>query len=218
MPLSYIVHEVGMLRSNSYLAFDSGEAVIIDAGDDAWKIIESIQEKNLKVRAIYATHCHFDHVMAVQDLRDVLGCEFYIHPDDAEILSRMVEMTRGFLGIEVPEPPKPDGYIQEGERIPVGGEYLTVIHTPGHSPGSVCYRSDGILFSGDTLFRGSIGRTDAYGGDPVKILDSILNKLFTLPDEVAVLPGHGPPTEIGWERRNNPFVGERGLLRKGRDG
>jgi glyoxylase-like metal-dependent hydrolase (beta-lactamase superfamily II) len=218
LPLSYLVNEVGMLRSNSYLAYDSGEAVIIDAGDDAWKILEAIQERSLRVRAIYATHCHFDHVMAVQDLRDVLGCEFYIHPDDGEVLAKMVEMTRGFLGIEVSEPPKPDGYIYEGDRIRVGGETITVIHTPGHSPGSVCYHSGGILFSGDTLFRGSIGRTDAYGGDPAKILDSIINKLFTLPEGVAVLPGHGPSTEIGWEKRNNPFVGERSSIRRSRDG
>ncbi len=213
MTLSYIVNEVGMLRSNSYIVYDDrvGEAILIDAGDDAWKILESIQERKVEVRGIYATHCHFDHVLAVQDLKDTLGLPFYIHQDDREILERMKEMTMGFLGIEVPDPPKPDGYVQEGDRIMVGGEVLEVIHTPGHSPGSVCYHGGGLIFSGDTLFRNSIGRTDAYGGDMGKIVRSIVDKIFNLPDTVKVLPGHGPSTTIGWEKRFNPFVGEGGL-------
>ncbi|MEM3031334.1 MAG: MBL fold metallo-hydrolase [Nitrososphaerota archaeon] len=217
MGLSYILNEVGMLRSNSYVVFDSstGEAIIIDAGDDAWKILETIQERGLKVRAIYATHCHFDHVLAVQDLQETLKCMFYIHEDDAEILARMREMTRGFLGIDVPDPPKPDGYVADGEKIEVGGETLTVIHTPGHSPGSVCYYGGDILFSGDTLFRNSVGRTDAYGGDSEKIVKSIVGKLFTLPDDVEVYPGHGPNTTIGWEKRHNPFVRGDWLPRRG---
>jgi glyoxylase-like metal-dependent hydrolase (beta-lactamase superfamily II) len=204
-----------MLRSNSYIVYEGGEAIVIDAGDDAWKILESLQERKLEAKAIYATHCHFDHVLAVQDLKDTLGLPFYIHQDDREILDRMKEMTRGFLGIEVPDPPTPDGYIREGERIEVGDEILTVIHTPGHSPGSVCYYVGDLVFSGDTLFRNSIGRTDAYGGDQVKIVRSIVDKLFTLPDMVRVLPGHGPSTTIGWEKRYNPFVGEGGLAKRG---
>ncbi|MCS7129143.1 MAG: MBL fold metallo-hydrolase, partial [Candidatus Caldarchaeum sp.] len=165
-------------------------------------------------RAIYATHCHFDHVMAVEDLKQTLDVPFYIHPADRDILLKGKELTRSFLGIEVPDPAKPDGYVEEGDAVEVGGERLKVIHTPGHSPGSVCYYTEGLLFSGDTLFQGSIGRTDAYGGDTDKIVDSIVNKLFQLPDSVEVLPGHGPSTNLGWEKRNNPFVGERGMLRR----
>ncbi|MCS6769580.1 MAG: MBL fold metallo-hydrolase [Candidatus Caldarchaeum sp.] len=216
MALKYFVNEVGLLRSNSYIAYDtvSKEAVIIDAGDDAWKILETIHAHKLRPRAIYATHCHFDHVMAVEDLKQTLDVPFYIHPADRDILLKGKELTRSFLGIEVPDPAKPDGYVEEGDVVEVGGERLKVIHTPGHSPGSVCYYTEGLLFSGDTLFQGSVGRTDAYGGDTAKIVDSIVNKLFQLPDSVEVLPGHGPSTNLGWEKRNNPFVGERGMLRR----
>ncbi|MEM4328988.1 MAG: MBL fold metallo-hydrolase [Candidatus Caldarchaeum sp.] len=216
LKLKYFVNEVGLLRSNSYIAYDEDtkKAVIIDAGDDAWKILETIHAHRLNPVAVYATHCHFDHVMAVEDLKQSLGVPFYIHPDDRELLARSRELTRGFLGIDIPEPAEPDGYVVEGQVIELGGCRLKVIHTPGHSPGSVCYYTDGILFSGDTLFQGSIGRTDAFGGDTAKIVDSIVNKLFTLPDDVHVLPGHGLPTTLGWEKRNNPFVGEEGILRR----
>ncbi len=216
MKPSYIVHEVGMLMSNSYVVYDPDtlDAVLIDAGDDAWKILDTIQGKRLRVSAIYATHCHFDHVMAVNDLRDALGCKFYIHRADEEILRNMKADTRRFLGIEVADPPSPDGYIDEGDSINIGRCSLRVIHTPGHSPGSVCYAGEGIVFTGDTLFRASIGRTDGPGGDTEKIVSSIVGKLFTLPDDTVALPGHGPPTTIGEERLSNPFVGERGMLRR----
>jgi len=214
--LEYVVKEVGLLRSNSYVVYDdvSREAVIIDAGDDSWKILEVIQTLKLKPKAIYATHGHFDHVMAVDDLRDSLKIPFYIHADDLDVLSIGKEMTKRFLGIEISDPPKPDGFVKENDIITVGGEQLKVIHTPGHSRGSVCYYHDKLLFSGDTLFQGSIGRTDAPGGDARQIVKSIVDKLFILPDDVNVLPGHGPPTTIGWEKRNNPFVGDNGILRK----
>ncbi len=216
MPLRYITNAVGMLLSNSYILYDedSREAIIIDAGDDAWKILESIQDNRLKIKGIYATHCHFDHVLAVDDLRDSLGCEFYIHPDDREILASLKEHTRMFLGIEVPDPPRADGYVNEGDEIRVGNYRVSVLHTPGHSPGSVCYHVGNLLFSGDTLFRASIGRTDGPGGDAKKIVESIHSKLFTLPDDTQVLPGHGPATSIGYEKEHNPFVGRNGLLPK----
>ena len=216
MPLKYVTNAVGMLLSNSYVLYDetSREAIIIDAGDDAWKILESIQENKLKVRGIYATHCHFDHVLAVDDLRDTLGCEFYIHPGDKEILESMQEHTKMFLGIDVPAPPKPDGFVDEGQVIKIGQYEVKVLHTPGHSPGSVCYHVENLLFSGDTLFRASIGRTDGPGGDARKIVESIQMKLFTLPDDINVLPGHGPATSIGYEKEYNPFVGKNGLLSK----
>ncbi|MEM4281280.1 MAG: MBL fold metallo-hydrolase [Candidatus Caldarchaeum sp.] len=216
MTLKYFVNTVGLLQSNSYIAYDSvsREAIIIDAGDDAWKILETIQRNKLKPLAIYATHCHFDHVMAVDDLKNALNIPFYIHQQDREILLMSREMARNFLGIEIADPPASDGYVDEGHVIQVGEEKLTVIHTPGHSPGSVCYHAGSLLFSGDTLFQGSIGRTDTPGGNTQQIVDSIVNKLFKLPDDVEVLPGHGPLTTLGWEKRNNPFVGEDGMLRR----
>jgi len=214
--LSYVMYEVGMLLSNSYIVYDrdSLQAVIIDAGDDAWKILQGVQEKRLKVLGIYATHCHFDHVLAVEDLRGALGCEFYIHPDDRELLASMKERSRSFLGIEVPDPPKPDGFIEDGQTIQVGSNHLRVLHTPGHSPGSVCYLEGRLVFTGDTLFRGSIGRTDTPDGDTQRIVDSILGRLFVLPDDTEVLPGHGPATTIGEEKAHNPFVGVSGMLRR----
>jgi hydroxyacylglutathione hydrolase len=215
--LKYLVNVVGLLRSNSYVVYDEStrEAVIIDAGDDAWKIVEAVQRNRLKPSAIYATHCHFDHVMAVEDLKQAFNIPFYIHRADEEILMLNKEMTRQLLGIEIPDPPKVDGYVDEGMEIVVGNGRLKVLHTPGHSPGSVCYHTDSLLFSGDTLFQGSVGRTDAPGGSAEQLTHSIVEKLFKLPDDVEVLPGHGPSTTIGWEKRSNPFVGENGLFRRG---
>ena len=218
MVLRYVVHEVGMLMSNSYILYDEDdkEALIIDAGDDAWKILESIEKLRLRrVLGIYATHCHFDHVLAVNDLREALGCPFYIHAGDSELLSMMREDARRFLGIDVPDPPKPDGFVQEGEEIRLGNHSIKIIHTPGHSPGSVCYYVGNMVFTGDTLFRNSIGRTDGPGGSTEAIVESIVGKLFTLPDDTQALPGHGPPTTIGYEKEHNPFVGRDGLLRRG---
>ncbi|MCS6783735.1 MAG: MBL fold metallo-hydrolase [Candidatus Caldarchaeum sp.] len=211
-----LVHEVGFLRSNSYVVYDeaSREAVLIDAGDDAWLMLESIHDNRLKLQAIYATHCHFDHVLAVDDLKQAVRVPFYIHRDDLEVLAMGKEMTRRFLGIDVPDPPAPDGFVEEGQTIQIGSSTLKVIHTPGHSPGSVCYYGEGVLFSGDTLFQGSVGRTDAPGGNAEQLVKSIVEKLFKLPDDVKVYPGHGPETTIGWERRHNPFVGENGYLRR----
>lgn len=208
---------MGLLRSNSYVVFDeeTREAVLIDAGDDAWLILETIHDNRLKLKAVYATHCHFDHVLAVNDLRQVVRVPFYIHRDDLETLMMGREMTRRFLGIDVPDPPSPDGFVEEGMNIEVGSTSLRVIHTPGHSPGSVCYYGEKILFSGDTLFKGSVGRTDAPGGSTEQLVKSIVDKIFTLPDDVRVFPGHGPETTIGWEKKHNPFVGENGYFRLG---
>jgi len=214
--IAYVRHEVGMLLSNSYVLYDNSslDAVIIDAGDDAWKVLETVQRRRLKVSGIYATHCHFDHVLAVDELRQALSCGFYIHPDDEEMLASMKERAKTFLGIEVPEPPKPDGFIEEGHSIQVGDLSLSVLHTPGHSEGSVCYEAGNLVFTGDTLFRRSIGRTDTPGGDSRKIVQSILDKLFVLPDNTKVLPGHGQSTTILEEKTLNPYVGEKGLFRK----
>ncbi len=218
MTLRVVAHEVGPLRSNSYIVYDDGtrEAVVIDAGDDAWLILETLQERRLKLNAVYATHGHFDHVMAVDDLKQALKIPFYIHRLDLEVLSMAREMTRRFLGIDVGDPPSPDGYLEDGQTIQVGGETLRVIHTPGHSPGSVCFYGGGMLFSGDLLFMGSVGRTDAPGGSAEQLTHSILEKVFKLPDDVKVYPGHGPETTIGWEKKHNPFVGEEGILRRRR--
>ena len=208
--------EVGPLLSNSYLIFDPvpREAVIIDAGDDAWKILGVVQKHRVRVRAVYATHCHFDHIMAVGELKEALGCGFYIHRDDLSLLESASKEARKLLGASYPDPPKPDGYVEEGDEVKVGDGALKVIHTPGHSPGSVCYVAEGAVFTGDTLFTGSIGRVDMPGGDLEKLKASIFEKLFKLPDDYAVYPGHGPSSTIGAEKLYNVYVGENGILRE----
>ncbi|MCS7132201.1 MAG: MBL fold metallo-hydrolase [Nitrososphaeria archaeon] len=207
---------VGPLDTNSYVVFDSGrrEGILIDAGGDPVKILSVIEGCNLRMTGIYLTHGHFDHVLAVNDLKKELNCGFYIHDHDREILLQAPLDAERLLGLSIPRPPPPDGGIKEGDVIYVGGFKLEVIHTPGHTPGSVCFVADECVFTGDTLFAGSIGRTDLAGGDLEKLISSIQNKLFVLPDDCVVYPGHGPSTVLRVEKLMNPFVGKGGLFRK----
>jgi len=197
---------VGPLRSNAYLLVDggTGEAVVIDPGDEPHRILGLIRP-GIRVRKIIATHGHFDHVLAVDELREVLGVEFLIHRDDQVVLDIIPESTLRILGVSM-KPPRPDGYYEDGEVIEVGGLRLRVIHTPGHTPGSSCLFTGKSLFSGDTLFAGTIGRTDIPLADPQKIVESISHRLYMLPDDTIVYPGHGGTTTIGLEKRENAFV------------
>jgi len=207
---------VGPLDTNSYIVLDSEsrEGILIDAGGESSKILSVVRKHGVKITGIYLTHGHFDHVLAVRDLIEELNCKFYVHKQDLEILSQTPLEAKRLLGITIPPPPQPHGWIKEGDVIRVGNLKLRVIHTPGHTPGSVCYVAEGCVFTGDTLFAGSIGRTDLSGGDPEKLISSILNKLFSLPDDYVVYPGHGPSTMIRVEKAMNPFVGEGGLFRR----
>jgi len=206
---------VGLLQTNSYIIFDkySGKGVVIDAGGGPWEIIHRIEEKEIKVEGIYVTHCHFDHILAVRELKEALGCKFYIHRADEEVLKRSVEDAELYLGLSSFDPPKPDGYIDDGDEIRVGRNILKVLHTPGHTPGSVSYVFDGGVFTGDTLFAGSIGRTDMFGGDIKLLVKSVVEKLFKLPDQYVIYPGHGPTSTIGVEKKFNPYVGVDGILK-----
>lgn len=199
---------VGRLLSNSYLLHDLelGEGIIIDAGDEAEKIIGAVEDYNVEVKGIYLTHGHFDHVLAVRDLKEELRCDFYIHEGDAMILSRVPADAKYFLDVEVDPPPEPDGWLFDGQILRVGDHDVRVIHTPGHTPGSVCYLAGEMIFTGDTLFAGSIGRTDLPGGSLQSLLNSISMKILSLPDHYAVYPGHGPSSTIGAERILNPFL------------
>jgi len=206
---------VGVLQSNSYIVFDreSREGLIIDAGGEPQKIIHRVEEKGIEIKGIYATHCHFDHILAVGELREMFGCKFYIHRADEMILERSVEGAETYLGLGSFDPPKPDGYIDDGDEIEVGENVLKVLHTPGHTPGSVSYVFDGGVFTGDLLFAGSIGRTDMFGGDIKLLMESIVDKLFKLPDHYTIYPGHGPTSTIGIEKRFNLYVGSDGVLK-----
>lgn len=207
-------HVVGPLQCNCYIVGDVAEdrAIVIDPGDDADVLAESIAERGLTVDAIVATHAHFDHVLAAQRLRELTGAPFYLHDSDRVLLDWMQESVRIFLGIEGGPPPDVDSSANEGDVLTAGSSDLEIVHTPGHSPGSISLVGDGIVFSGDTLFAGSIGRTDLPGGDSRALLDAVRNKLFEFDDDTPVYPGHGPATTIGQERRYNPFVGTAGRL------
>jgi len=201
---------VGPLRCNCSIVadVDAREAVVIDPGDEAEKIVSAIETTGCRAVALLHTHGHFDHIGGTAEVKRATGAEIRIHPADRPLYDALPEQA-SFFGFDAVPPLPPDGGFSDGETIAVGRLRLRVVHTPGHTPGSTCFRLEGeppVLFAGDTLFRRSIGRTDLWGGDAETILTSIREKLFTLPPELRVVCGHGPDTTIGEERRENPFV------------
>lgn len=197
---------VGPIMANCYIVGceETRHAAVIDPGDEADRILMSLTEDKLNVKYILNTHGHFDHVGANKRLKEVTGAQIAIHPDDAEMLD-MINVAAASFGMAAENSPPPDLLINHGDKITFGNITLEVIHTPGHSLGGVSFFSDGMVFVGDTLFAGSIGRTDFPGGDFNSLISSVKNKLFVMPDEVKVLTGHGPATTIGQEKRTNPF-------------
>lgn len=206
--------EVGPLACNCYIVGDPAtkEAIVIDPGGDASKIAATLQAEGLRVTAIVATHAHFDHLVAAEALRELTGAPFFMHPDDRPLLDWYEESARMFLGIEIGPAPAIDTDADEGDALVAGDVSLDVVHTPGHSPGSISLVAPGMVFSGDALFAGSIGRSDLPGGDGRTLIETIKEKLLGLDDDVVVHPGHGPATSVGAERRHNPFVGEGSSL------
>jgi hydroxyacylglutathione hydrolase len=205
---------VGPLQCNCYVVGDptTKEAIVIDPGDDADAIAERLAGRELKVTAIVATHAHFDHIVAAERLRELTGAPFHLHPDDKPLLPWMQESGRLFLGMELPGPPEVDTEVGEGDLVSAGDVELEILHTPGHSPGSISLVSNEVVFSGDTLFAGSIGRTDLPGGDTEALVSAVKSKLFDLDDDLPVYPGHGPVTSLGEEKSSNPFVGAAARL------
>jgi len=202
---------VGRLQTNCYILASKGEALVVDPGDEATRILRYVNDLKAKLKTIVATHTHFDHVLGVTELKTQTGAPFLIHKDDLEILEAMQERVRMFFGLEVPAPPKVDSFLKESDSLNFGGETLKILHTPGHSPGSISLVGDGYVITGDALFNQSIGRTDLPGGDFDTLINSIKSKLFALPDDTMVYPGHGPETSIGDEKLANPFVGRMAL-------
>ena len=216
-----MIHEilpVGLLQCNCSVVGDpeTREAIVIDPGDEVECILEIIARHDLKVRLILNTHAHIDHVGGLHAMRQATGAPVLMHPDDLELYRRL-EIQASWLGMRVPEMVEVDGALREGDVVRWGRHQARVMHTPGHTRGSVCLyvpanaapgRSPepGTLFAGDTLFAGGIGRTDLWGGSFEDILRSIENKLLALPDDTLVYPGHGEPTTIGQERELNPFL------------
>jgi glyoxylase-like metal-dependent hydrolase (beta-lactamase superfamily II) len=181
---------VGPYQANCYIlgCNKTNEGAVIDPGDEVFRIVKEISRSGLRIGHILITHGHFDHTGGAKELKDITNAPVWIHPLD-----------EGGLGFS------PDGHLFEGQEIQVGSYSISVIHTPGHSQGAVCFYAPGALFTGDTLFAGSVGRTDFPGGDHNRLISGVVNKLFPLGDDLRVYPGHGPVSTIGQERLHNPF-------------
>lgn len=199
---------VGPLEVNCFIVADEGskKAMVVDPGDEPDRIMDAIKNNDFVVEYIICTHGHFDHVGAVSDLKKETDAKVLIHNDELEIYNAAKDMA-AFWGYDLDPLPDPDILVKEGESIKIGDLSFKVIHTPGHSPGGICLYGEGIVITGDTLFAGSVGRTDFHGGDMNRLKESF-KRLMSLPENTRVLPGHGPETTIGREKRENMFSDE----------
>lgn len=203
---------VGMLQVNCYVlgSESTHEAIVIDPGDNANEIINTVRRHGLTLARILGTHAHFDHLLACRPLQEMTGAPFYLHQADAPLVANMQQMCQSWLGYDPGDPPKIDGYLSGGDVVEVGDLRLEVRLTPGHSPGGVTFvdHANRYAFTGDALFAGSIGRTDFAGSSLKTLLAGIKKEILSLPDDYAVFSGHGPRTTVGVERRTNPFLNE----------
>jgi hydroxyacylglutathione hydrolase len=201
---------VGPLQCNCSIVVDEAtkEAVVIDPGDEGERIARALAAEGATTVALLHTHGHFDHISGSSELAELTGAPIRLHPADRPLYDALPAQAQ-FFGLKANPPAEPGPPLSDGEVIRFGKSSVRAIHTPGHTPGSTCFLLEGdnpVLFSGDTLFRRSIGRTDLWGGDTDSILSSIRGKLFTLPPSTPVICGHGPGTTIGEEKRSNPFA------------
>ena len=201
---------VGPFGSNCFIVGSekTKEGMVIDPGANGDSIVNTARGLGLSVVLIVATHNHVDHVGALGQVKEATGADYAVHELDVEgvspaVFSRMMGVV---LGGSLKSPPKPDRMLRDGDVIDIGDLKFTVLHTPGHTRGGISLLGDGVVFSGDTLFNYGIGRTDLSGGDYATLINSIMTKLMTLPDDTIVHPGHGPSTTIGAERKRNPFL------------
>jgi hydroxyacylglutathione hydrolase len=205
---------VGMLGCNCVILGDEerGEAIVVDPGGEGARILARLSELSLRCTAIIHTHTHFDHVGATRDVQEATSAPAMIHEEDLFLYAGDgLQMQLDAFGVpmKAPEPVEIERFLVEGDAVRAGAVEAGVLHTPGHTPGSLCFSVAGetpVLIAGDTLFQGSVGRTDLWGGSAPTLLSSIKRKLLTLPDETLVITGHGPTTTIGRERRANPFL------------
>jgi len=200
---------LGPLDNNTYLVVHEAtrETAVVDVGFDPEAVLDAIAARKLLVRLLLNTHAHYDHVAGMRTIQKACGGEYHLHPADRPLLDHLSEQGDAF-GFPRAVPPERPHDLADREKIALADQAIEVIHTPGHSPGGVCFRHGDWLISGDTLFAGSIGRTDLPGGSFEQLERAIRERLFVLGDAVRVHPGHGPETTIGEERMHNPFVGE----------
>lgn len=200
---------VGPLQCNCTLLGDeaTGEAMVVDPGDNIPQILALLAKQKLTLKQIVVTHGHIDHVGGALQLKRATGAPILMNQNDLPQLE-MMDVQAGWIGIAAPEVAPPDASAEDGMRAGIAGHTAQILHTPGHTQGSIClhFAPDNLLLAGDTLFAGSIGRTDLPGGDDRQILRSIHERLLVLPEETLVIPGHGPATTVGEERETNPFL------------
>ncbi len=210
MTLKIHMLTLGLVQTNCYIVGDeqTHDAVVIDPADSAPEILAVAEREGWTIREILLTHAHFDHVLALGDLKTATGAPYRMHKADLPLLETLPQIAQTFIGTSVPPAPPPDSFVDEGDTIQVGPIRLDVLFTPGHTPGHVSYVSHehAVVFSGDCLFLGSIGRTDLPGGDYNTLMKSIVGKLLPLGDEYTVAAGHMQTTTIGRERMSNPFL------------
>lgn len=202
---------VGMFQSNCFIASceSTGEAIIIDAGEEGKRIVETVRAHNLDVKMIFNTHAHIDHVSGLSDVLEEIKVPVLMHKNDLSVYEAVAKQAVMF-GLSAPSVPSIDRFVNEGDEISFGSHTGRVVNAPGHSPGGVLLVFDGedppIAFVGDVLFQGSIGRTDLPGSNHQHMIDTLSNVIMKLPDDMIAYPGHGPETTIGREKRSNPFL------------
>ncbi len=200
---------VGVFQENCWVIGNrrTGEAICVDPGDQPDEILALARDMGVTIKLIANSHAHIDHVLGVHGIHSATGAKFLLHESDLDLLRNGWRSAAARFGLDVTQgPPDPDAFVRDGDTVEVEGLQLKAIGTPGHTPGSVSFYADGVLFSGDTLFRGSIGRTDMPGGSFEEEMTSICDRLLVLPEETVVLPGHMDETTIAFERKHNPFV------------
>lgn len=208
MEIEITILTVGMIQTNCYIVNrkDESSCIVIDPGAEAKKIAEYIERKNLKNEAILLTHGHFDHIMGVKELISLVGGEVYACEEERELLADPEMNVSSSMGRSASV--TPDHFLRDGQHFTVAGIEFEVIHTPGHTKGGCCYyqKEEKLLFSGDTVFMESVGRTDFPTGNSRELLQSLREKILTLPSEVQIYPGHGPDTSVGYEMAYNPYA------------